>query len=197
MVNKKSFLLFLILVTAILIYSPSFKNPFIWDDLHLIVNNSDIKSFGNLPSVFKTHLFKTTGYSNFYRPMQIVSFMFDYALWKLNPFGYHLTNLFFHLLNVMLVYFLVKRIFKNSDIGIIASLIFAVHPINTEAVTYISGRADPISGFFFLSAFLFYMRFRADNKGILLALSVLFFGLSLLTKEAVLIFPLVETKTVL
>ena len=191
MPNKRSFLLFLILSTAFLIYSPSLKNNFIWDDFHLIVNEPNIRSFEKLPVAFKTHLFQNVGGSNFYRPVQTISFMLDYAIWRLNPFGYHLTNILFHLLNVILVYFFVSRIFKNPDIALLTSLIFAIHPINTEALAYISGRADPLSVFLFLSALLCYIRFKDGDKKPLFFFSLLLFTVSLLTKEAVLIFPLI------
>lgn len=190
MQNKSSVALFLIILAAIFIYSPSLKNQFIWDDFHLVVNDENVKSFKNLPVVFKTHLYGKEGGSNFYRPVQVISFMIDYRIWKTNPLGYHLTNLFFHLLSIILVYFFISRIF-SPDAGLLASLMFAVHPINTEAVTYIAGRADPISTFFFLAALLLYIRFKAANRPGLLFLSVASFAVSLLTKEAVLIFPLV------
>lgn len=189
--GKNFFLLFLIIATTCLIYYPSFKNPFIWDDFHLIIGEENIRTIGNLASIFKTHLYRHGGGSNFYRPAQSLSFMIDYFFWKLNPLGYHLTNLFFHLLTALLIYFLVSGIFKNKDIGFLTALIFAVHPINTEAVTYISGRADPISSVFFLTALLFYILFRQRQKAIFLIFSLLSFIFSLLTKEAVLIFPLV------
>lgn len=191
MVNKKSFLLSLLLFSTLIIYSVSFRNQFIWDDFHLITNDKTIRSVQNLPVIFKSHLFEYAGGSNFYRPVETVSFMFDYALWKLKPFGYHLTNTIFHLLNILLIYFFISHIFKNSDIGFLTSLIFAVHPINTEAVTYISGRADLLGAFLFLAALLCYAKFKDRDKNFLFFLSVLFFALSLLAKESVLIFPLV------
>ena len=199
--SKKRLLFYLILLTTFAIYSASLSNWFIWDDFHLVINEESIKSFQNLPVIFKTHLFRRVGGSNFYRPIQTLSFMFDYSIWKLNPFGYHLTNVIVHLLNILLVYFFVGRIFtqplharagfKNHDIAFLVSLIFAIHPINTEAVTHISGRTDPISSFFFLAAFLFYCKFRNEHKGKLFLFSILCFTFSLLTKEAALIFPLV------
>ncbi len=210
MQNKKQLLLLLpLLFVTIFIYSASFKNQFIWDDFYLIVNDATIRSFMNLPFIFKTNLFQIIGGSNFYRPLQTISFAFDYFLWGLDPLGYHLTNLMLHLANIVLIYFFVSRIFtqpfqqqermgrqeraglKNYDIAFLTSLIFAVHPINTEAVTYISGRADPLCAFFFLSALLFYARFKDTSKKFLFILSLLFFIFSLLTKEAVLIFPLI------
>jgi tetratricopeptide (TPR) repeat protein len=192
MLAKKTFLVFLILVTTFLVYSPSLRNGFIWDDNHLIVNDQFIRSFKNTPRIFQSHLFPEVGGSNFYRPLQTLSFMMDYAIWGLNPFGYHLTNLIFHMLSVLLVCFLAGRIFGDSDAGLLAGLIFAVHPINTEAVTYIAGRADPMSAFFFMAALGMYMRHREGrDKTASLILSITLFIMALLTKEAVLVFPLV------
>lgn len=192
MLARKRFLFCLLLLVTFYIYSPSLQNYFIWDDTHLIVNDPIIKSFKNFAEAFKNNLYPEVGGSNFYRPLQTVSFMLDYSIWGLNPFGYHLTNLLLHLFNILLVYFLINRIFGNPDISFLTSLIFAIHPVNTEAVTYIAGRADPLSAFFFLSAFLLYARYKADDrKPAPLFFSVALFMLALLTKEAVLIFPLV------
>ncbi len=190
-VKKNKYLLFLILLTTVFLYSPTFKNPFIWDDFHLVANDDSIKDFSNIPLLFRQHLFKSANSSNFYRPLQSLSFMADYSVWKLNPFGYHLTNLLLHLLNVVLVYLFARELFKDPRIGLLAGLIFAIHPINTEAVAYISGRADPLSVFFFLSAFIAYMRFKSLRKRPLYFLSVALYALSLLTKEAVFVFPAV------
>ena len=191
MPTKRWFLLFLAASITFLVYSPSLQNQFIWDDLHLIANDIHVKSFKYFLTVFNTHLFQDIGGSNFYRPLQMISFMLDYSVWKLNPFGYHFTNLFFHILNVILTYFLVSRIFKNSNIGLLAGLIFAIHPVNTEAVTYISGRADPLSAFFFLSALLSYIKFREKRvRPWLFVLSLACFILALLVKESVIVFIL-------
>lgn len=191
MFTKRAFLLCLVLVTTFLIYSPSLRNDFIWDDTHLIVNDPTIRSFKNTGRIFQTYLFPEVGGSNFYRPLQTFSFMVDYAVWGLNPFGYHLTNLIFHMLSVLLIYFLVSRIFGDPNIGFLASLMFAVHPVNTEAVTYIAGRADPLGTFFFLAAFLMYIRYRDNEKNwASFVFSIVLFSMALLTKEAMVVFPL-------
>lgn len=191
MSKKSNFLLFLILVITILVYANSFSNQFIWDDFHLVTNDPAVRSFRNLPLVFKTHLFGVSGSSNFYRPVQTLSFMVDYHFWQLKPFGYHLTNLIFHMAAVLMVFLVMARIFRNPDIGLLASFMFAIHPINTEAVTYIAGRADPMSAFFFLLSVYAYMKFRDLQKRRLVLVSLISFALALLTKEAVLVLPLV------
>ena len=66
--------------------------------------------------------------------------MMDYKLWKLKPFGYHLTNALMHIGVALLVFVLVKAIFGKVTVALAASLLFVVHPIQTQAVTYVSGR---------------------------------------------------------
>ncbi|MCX5716321.1 MAG: hypothetical protein NTV07_05660, partial [Candidatus Omnitrophica bacterium] len=112
--RTETLLLLLILFTASCLYLSSLNNPFIWDDNHLIISENNIRTFACIPEIFTTHLCHNIGASNFYRPIQSLSFMIDYAAWKLNPFGYHLTNLLLHLINIILTYLLVKKVLKNS-----------------------------------------------------------------------------------
>ena len=96
---RKSDLWFLLLA-GFVCYGVSLWHPFLWDDEVTVVGNTLIRDFRNLPIVF------TSGYhagggdlSNLYRPLAVISFMSDYAIWGLKPFGFHLTNLILHLLN--------------------------------------------------------------------------------------------------
>ena len=108
----------LIVMIAISIYANSFKNSFIWDDQALVLDNPYIKSTNYIKEIFTKHLFHGSGtVSNFYRPMQSLTLLIDYHFWRLNPFGYHLTNLFFHTLNAILIYFLILLITKNQKIA--------------------------------------------------------------------------------
>ncbi|MEI8175677.1 MAG: tetratricopeptide repeat protein [Candidatus Omnitrophota bacterium] len=181
--------LFLLLIAAACVYFSSLHTGFMWDDFHLVVKESSIKSFRNIPLLFRQHLYQAAGGSNFFRPVQMLSLMVDYSFWKFNPVGYHLTNLLLHLMNTALVFFFVRHLCRDERVGLLTALLFAVHPVNVEAVTYIAGRADPLSTFFILAGFLTFTRFRSSGKKKFLAWSLVCFALALLSKESAVIFP--------
>lgn len=193
--NKKHAINFLaLLIIGLAIYSTSFGNNFLWDDDWLVVNNIYIKSWKYLGKIFTTNLFAGCwGDSNFYRPMQSLTLLVDNSIWKLNPFGYHLTNTLIHIANSILIYWLMALLFKaRAAAAILATLFFLVHPVQTEAVTYISGRADPLMTFFILLSFTLFIKWRnksCPKRNIIYACSLSCFALALLSKEAALIFP--------
>ncbi len=192
--NRKIFFLILIITTSV--HINTLGNQFIWDDTILITPNYLIKDWKYLPDIFTTTIFQTTyGTTNFYRPLQSLSYMFDYSFWRLNPFGYHLTNVIFHLLNTLLVFVLTKFISKNKTVSFIASLLFGINAIQTETVAYISSRADLMCIFFLLLSFIAYIvyikRLNQKNQHIqYYLLSLLSFILAILSKEIALALPL-------
>jgi len=157
------------------------------------VENVQVKSARYLLKSFTTQLYQGSGYeSNFYRPLQKISFQANYALGKLKPFDYHLTNTLLHFFNAILVLLLIYQISQNRKISLITALLFAVHPIHTQAVTYISGRADPLAGLFMLLSFWLFIKhyqYRDRRRNYLLGGAVFSFFLALLSKESALILP--------
>ena len=178
-----------IVIIAIAVYANSLHNQFVYDDEFLIQENSLIKS-----STFKPELFtKNIGFgsgrkSNFYRPLQILSYKLDYYFWRLNPKGYHITNILLHILVALSVYFLLKLILRDGIIAFLTALIFVSHPVHTEAVTYISGRADPLAALFFIWAFYFHVRYQKASKKVFYILSIFSFILALFSRENALVF---------
>ena len=187
----------LLIIAAILVFSNTFENPFIWDDQYLIVDNVYIKSFKNIPYFFSIDYWKNFGVetSGQYRPLRSLSFAGDFYLWKLNPAGFHLTNLLLHILNVILIYFLIFKLTASESISFLTALFFAVHPIHTESVTWIKNRQDLLACLFFLSALLFFIKSRLSRKvgsGIILYFLALFsFLLALYSKEMAISLPLI------
>jgi len=187
-IHLKIFLVFLIL--GFLIYANSFQNQLFWDDDDGIVKNVYIKSWKFLPNYFTENLIAGAGlHSNYWRPLLLFSFSIDYKIWKLSPLGYHLTNTLLHIFNAFLIYFLLFLIFKNRNLSFLTALIFLLHPLQTEAITYVSGRADPLSIFFILIAFILYHSAKEKGENKFLILSFLFFIFALLSKESVIFFP--------
>ncbi|MGC8976530.1 MAG: tetratricopeptide repeat protein [Candidatus Ratteibacteria bacterium] len=178
---SKKYIIFLILITF-LGYLNSIFNPFIWDDYQLIIENPYIRSFKNFRFYFTTDLFRGKT-SNFYRPLQTIFYSLIYKIFKLNPIPYHLLNIFLHIGCCLLFFILLKDIY-GEKLSFLASILWAIHPINTEAITYISGTADPLFLFFGLLSIYLY------NKN-LKFLSYISFIFSLLSKETgILILPL-------
>ncbi len=166
--NKK-YLLILIALT-LFTFANSLFNGFLGDDHVVIENNNFYKSSDNLLRLFdKSYL--TDGNSLYnhsnqydhsgsvaYRPVRSLTYVCDYWLWGLNPFGYHLTNLMLHVVNAGLVYFLVFCFLKSNIIAFFSSLLFSLHPVKTEAVCSIGYRADLVACLLSLTAFLFFVR---------------------------------------
>ncbi|MCM8812274.1 MAG: tetratricopeptide repeat protein [Candidatus Omnitrophica bacterium] len=140
------------------VYANSLQSPFIWDDPYLVVNNHLIRDLRYLPEIFSRHLYDSTaGVSNFYRPLQTLFLLFDFSIWKLNPLGYHLTSLVFHILCAFFSFLLFDLLFGRRWVAVGTGLLFLVHPINSTVVDYISSRADSQAAFFsLLSLWLFF-----------------------------------------
>ena len=184
--------IFLILSIGLIIYANSFGNQFVWDDEFLVLENDYIRNWRSLPQIFTSELrCFSPDLSNYYRPLQTISYAIDYAFWRLEPFGYHLTNLLLHMLCAYLVY-LVVQFFYESRAALLSSLLFLVHPLGTQVVTYISGRAESLVTLFFLGSFYLFMKSFSENKRNLplYFFSIFFYLLALLSKEISLIFPL-------
>jgi len=178
----------IIIAATIVVYLNSLANGFVWDDIALTVNNDFIKGFALIKEIIARPLYYLSGDSLvYYRPLQAVSYLFDYSLWGLVPFGFHLTNLVLHILAALLVYRFSGLLFGDSEAGFLSALLFAVHPLNTSVVDYISGRADILLAVFSLSALLLFIR--GGRKYYFWSLWC--FILALLSKEAAVIFPLV------
>ena len=202
--HRKKILLIILLVSAV--YANSLLNGFIGDDYILIVDNSFYRSLENFPRLFaKDYIVSGPGViynpgpdlgagSVSYRPASNATYFLDFALWGLNPFGYHLTSFLFHLCNSLLVYGLIFTMSRQKIFSFLAALLFAVHPINSEAVCNIGYRADVIAAFFFLLAFLTFVDYDRSAgiwRSVLHGISAVFFLFAVFSKESAIIFPLV------
>lgn len=186
-------IILLILFLSLSVYSNSLVNPFIWDDISLIVDNPYIKSPDSFLKVFSSNLFSFAYYKgNYYRPLYSLTYIVDYALWKLNAIGYHISNILFHSVCAILLYLFILYLTKKSALSLTASLLFLVHPIHTEAVTYIAGRADSLVTIFFLLALLLYLKYKESfQPKIYFILSLFCFILALLSKEIAIMLPFI------
>jgi len=172
------FAFLLISFAASLLYVNSIHNEFVFDDIPLIVRNRSIRSFENLPEMIGL----TSGVPH-YRPIREISYLIDYQMTGLNPVGYHLMNIFYHILTSFLVFLIASLLAKNKKVALAAALIFVSHPIQTESVTYIAGRRDILCALFFFLGFFSFLRFRESKTKGYLFLFFLSYVLSIFTKE--------------
>ncbi len=175
-------------------YWNSLWGEFVYDDLHTVRENLGIRGF----AAFWGYISQ-----QFHRPLLMLSFAANYELGGLDPFGYHLTNLVLHVLDVLLVFAFARAAFVRTlsaqavDLGHeraawLAAAIFALHPVQTEAVSYVASRSSVLSTTFILAAVLTYLR-ELDARGALRriwrALGVAWFLAAMATKEIALATP--------
>ena len=175
------------------VYINSLPNGFVFDDYAVIVENKYLKlSTINLASFFNQSYYNVAGGEASYRPLATLSYYLIYAIDGLNPFFYHLLSVLLHLVNVVLIYRLVHLLLKHRFTALIAGLLFACHPVLTEAVDGIAYNEDLFAAAFFLLAFLFYLKSSTHNlrsSRFNYGLSLFFFLLGLLSKEMAITLP--------
>ncbi len=181
----------LLVLIGVFVYGNSLKGSLFWDDKATVINNVFVAHpVKHLSNIFTTSYHSGAGQTlNFYRPLATLSLALDYRIWRLNPLGYHLANLILHLLSGIFIFFILNRIFLNYKLSFISALLFLIHPINSEAVNYVSNRADLLMLFFFLAAFYSYLLWRRQGKTFFLAATYFLYSCSILSKEMGLVFP--------
>jgi len=181
----------LISLISFLAYLNILHHQFVFDDFRIIVNNPFIKDWKHFPALFNHDYFKISGELS-YRPLVTLSYFTDYAIWGLNPFGFHLTNLLIHTLNTVLVFFLIFKITNNLKLATIACLFFSIHPILTETVNSVGFREDLLCATFFLLTLFFYVKlYTSKYKKICCVASLLAYLFSLLSKEMAISLPVI------
>lgn len=180
----------LIIMAGFLAYGNSLPAGFIWDDRTLVAGNRLLRSWSGLPQMFTGSIGSGAGREGaFYRPLQILSYRFDYLFWRLNPAGYHLTGVLLHVLTALAFFWLAARLAPDPPLPFFAALLFVVHPVHTEAVTYVSGRADVLAALLMLACFNLYLRWYDSRSKPVFVLIPLSFAAALLAKEYSLILP--------
>lgn len=191
----------LILVAVVFaVYAPALKCGFVWDDTALILRDPLIRSWRLIPEGFRHFLFTDATASDFYRPMQRLTYTIDYAAYAFQPAGYHLSSIISHIATALALLLFANellRLFTIEDgkrrrLAFLVALVWAIHPVHTSAVVYVSGRADPLAaafGFLGLFVALRSLSLAGRQRWILLICAALFFFFSALSKETGIIFP--------
>lgn len=193
----------LLLLASCAVYSNALFNGFVYDDSEQILGNRWITDVRYLKEIFTKHSwgFLYERPTNYYRPLINILFMIIYHIFGFAPWGYHAVNILLHAGVTLLFFSAAKRIMPSSSdaqagtAGIIslptmAALLFAVHPVHTEAVSWISGLPDLSFTFFFFLSLYFHIRSTEGLKGGTL-FSALSFFLATLCKESSLVLPVI------
>ena len=191
-------LCFFISVFAAILYFNSLGNQFTnWDD-GMIYQNPQVRhlDWTGIKKIF------TLEQGNTYQPIRMLSYAVDYYFWKLNPVGYHITNILFYILTCITIFFTIyllsaklrKEASPNSHkrVAIFGALLFAAHPVHVEAVTWLAARKEVLQGFFFFLAFYFYLKGREEEtskKTVYLSIVLASFLLAILSKSSAVVFP--------
>ncbi len=140
----------LILVAVVLAYLPALRGDFLLDDLFLLTDNPLIQAPDGLSR------FWCTTESQDYWPVTNTTLWLEWRLWGMNPAGYHLTNLILHIAASLLMWAILRKL--SIPGAFLATLLFAVHPVNVESVAWISQRKNMLAMFFFLLSILWYLK---------------------------------------
>ncbi len=218
--KKQAGVLIIFILLGLGIYFNSLQNGFHYDDQHHIVRNPYIQSPGNIPFFFTEHrMFSAlSGVFLHYRPLVMVSYALNFYFGQLDPAGYHLVNLAFHVGSAFLLFLIVKAMlgggprssnFFPAFAPIAAGLLFLTTPFNSEVVNYITARSSVMCSFFYLLSFYCWIIFRSKKLEVrskmdgghsgfsnflpltsyFYLLSFLAFLLAMLTKEVAIMLP--------
>jgi len=173
-------------VLAGLVYLNALHNPFVYDDYHTVVANRSIQS----PTTLRALLLHDAS-----RPLVNLTYGLDRMLWGAAPFGFHVTNVLLHMVNVVLLFQVARRLEGHSDgsrlAAFAAAALLAVHPMMTEAVGYVSGRSEVLCGTFFLLALLAGRHWLSDGRRRWAAATIALWIGALAAKEPAAMFPFV------
>jgi Flp pilus assembly protein TadD len=193
----------LVALITFTVFSPALRNGFVnWDDFETIVENQNFRGLGwpHLRWMF------TTFHMGHYQPLSWLTLSLDYLLWGLEPSGYHLTNILLHSANAVLFYFVSQRLLRLAApraealrlrlAAAFSALVFAIHPLRVESVAWATERRDVLSGFLLLLTVLSYLKAVGPEMSRKewqhwIALSVMLYVLSLLSKASGMTLPLV------
>lgn len=185
--HTKIFIIFIIFILPIFIYINTTQNGFVLDDEYVILQNPVIRSV-DLEKIFTSNyvpIYDPT-YAPGYRPITTLTFSINYLFGELRPTGYHLVNIIIHAINSILAFLIALKLFKEKlfpAFGV--ALIFALHPVQTDVVAAVVGRADMLAFAFLFIGFFIHIKYE-DYRN---RFSMLFYFLALLCKESVILFP--------
>jgi protein O-mannosyl-transferase len=190
--RQKGVLLFLLLAVPLLVYIKVVTLDYtMLDDAIFIRENQPFNSdIGNVSKAFQRGVFSETN-DSYYRPVFLVDFILESRLFGTNVAGYHVTNLLFHLLCVLLLYLFLRRVKIPEPHALILALVFAVHPVLSQAVAWIPGRNDMLLMIFLLAGLILTLDYARQPRWLLYIGQLACFLLALFTKETAVVIPII------
>ncbi len=192
-VEKKDFWAVILLCLVVFAaYIGCLPNSFMFDDHHMVAQNNYLKDARFIPEFFKGNLTSCPIARGMYRPFLMLTFSLNYFLGGLEPYGYHLINIFIHFLNAYFLFVLLKRFFKGLPFSPLLGLvlIFSVHPVNTEAVAYVSSRSILLGSLCVFASLYSYILWKENAGKRYYVFSLGAYASALLIKETGLVLPL-------
>ena len=186
----------LVCLVPFLVYLHTISFAFVWDDETQILRNPWIRDWSKVVQFFTTDVwaFSRTDFflTNYYRPLHMVAYAVGYSLSGFRPEGYHLINIVLHVVSTLLVARIALQLTQEKPMALMSGLIFALHPIHAESITWIAAVPDPLCAVFYLGALALYLKdgISPGNKKNLAGILLLFLC-ALLSKEMAFVFPLV------
>lgn len=191
---KKTYYILLLIIVGFLVYSNTFANNFLWDDEIYFVNNQQTHDLKNIPNFFlsKTPIVGSNNklLANLYRPGAFFIYTIFYNISNSTPLFFHLFQILLHISNSILLFLILKFFWDNLGLSFILALIFLVHPINSEAVNFMSAILEPAYVFLGLSGLYLLFKHQVDNKYIIYLPGFLFLFSSLVKESGLLFFPI-------
>lgn len=181
-------------LAAFLVYVPTLRYDFVWDDQQLVLNNPQLES-GSVGSILTGAFMpgdsgETATKSKYYRPLVGLSLLIDRKLSGTTPLGYHLHNVLLHVAATILFVLLVSALFQSGWLRLVLGLLFALYPVHSESVAFVSARTDVLMTVFALAAALLGLFYLRRGRPAALVLSGLALLLALLAKETPILLPL-------
>ncbi len=201
--NSKSVAIAIILIVSFCVYANTIPNEFVYDDENQVLDNPWIKDVRNIPEIFFSNVWAfipELHVSNYYRPLMHLIYMAEYHIFGLKPWGWHLVNIIFHAINGIMVFLIAvtllnktqsntqKYDYKTMNFALIAAIFFAIHPVNTEVVAWVSAVPELSFTLFYLISFYLYINCSVGSKNHIIAI-ILFF-LAAISKETALTLPI-------
>ena len=174
---------FLFIFLIAVLYGNSIHGTFLIDDIFLVRDNPHIENFSNFTSYF------ISSTEVFGRPVRLLSFYLDTALFGKNTVGYHISNITYYFIFCLLSYYFCLLFFENKTLAFFTTFIFIAHPLHTEGVAYISGRKDILGGLLSFASLICFIKYLDNKKRTYSLLVFLFFLLAINTKETYAILP--------
>ncbi len=181
----------LVFALAFVLYANSLRNGFAFDDVPVILRDTRVHALRSVPGIWTGAYWAGDRLGGYFRPVTTTSYALDYALHGERPAGYHLVNVLLHALISALVVPLARRLGVPPAGALLAGILFAAHPIHTEAAAWITGRSDLLAALSFVAAALFWLRYRETGRTRDLAGLGAAYGLGIFCKEHAVVLPAV------